>query len=141
MRFEGYTVKDMSTSEPIPEGTYKYRLAKFEYGDPSDPEWKPKHPNSQAKGRHLMLDLVVQDDGDQFGRHVFVPLSMEKGKDWLLRQLVEACGKDEDWELDTDELVDCEVMGVTIKRPAQGQYSESNNVKKFVSVFGEASPT
>lgn len=137
MRFDGYKVSDMATSDPVPEATYHLRIAKVDYANPDDPEWKAAHPNSEAKHPGLLFDFVVQDEGDLFGRHVFQNATMKKGGDWLLRQIVEALGKEDDWELDTDEMVDGEVMGVVLVKPASadGKYTARNEIKKFLPLL------
>lgn len=152
-----YAVKDMSTSSPVPEATYRCRINGFEYGDPNDPEWKAAHATSESKHPHLIADLVIQDEtvpspaGDVtvFGRHLFVPLTFKKGGDFMLRGLLEALGKDDEWMLidmegqpHWDELVDGEVLAVvTIQAEREvtnpqtkevKKYDARNNVKKFL---------
>src|SRR5262245_3771858 len=145
MRFEGYAVKDMASSDPIPEATYRLRIKEFDFADPGNPEWKKENANSKAKHPYLDTTFVVLDEVEAksgavvLGRHLFVNLTMKKGGDWLLRQLVEAAGKPDDWELDTDELVDAEVMGVVTIQPERvvdGQkYDAKNEIKRFASVL------
>jgi hypothetical protein len=152
-----YAVKDMASGGTVPEATYRLRINKFEYNDPHDPEWRKNHANSDAKEPFLMCDFVVQDEtvptpaGDVsvFGRHLFTPLTFKQGGDFMLRQLIESLGKDEDWMLvdmqgepHWDELKDGEVLAVVTIQPARdvkgkdGQpdrhYDERNNVKKFL---------
>jgi hypothetical protein len=139
MNLQPYKVGDMESGAPIPEATYRYRIAKVEYGDPNDSAWKAAHPNSQAKGPHLTMDLVVIDEGEYLGRHVFSTLTFAKGKDFALRQVCDALGKEEDWMLideqgvpHWDEFVDCEVLGVTtISTPTEAYPNPRNNIKKF----------
>lgn len=158
-----YAVKDMASGKPIPEATYRLRVNGFEYNDPHDSAWKEKHPNSNAKDPYLQADLIVQDDhapvqdGEEeeegevvLGRHIFVTLTFKRGGDFMLRQLIEACGQGEDWMLIDNEgvshwndLKDAEVMGVVViqperKDPNTGQiYNAKNEVKKFLPLFNE----
>jgi hypothetical protein len=145
MRFDNYRVADMASSEPIPEATYRLRVKDMIFNDPTNPDWKTAHPNSEAKEPFLNTTLVVMDDTEPKtgalvgGRHIFTNLTMAKGKDWLLRQLVEASGKPDDWELDTDELKDAEVMGtVTINKAREvngRKYEAKNEVRRFTAVL------
>ena len=158
MNLKPYAVKDMSTSDPIPEGTYRLRINGFEYNDPFDEEWKAAHPNSDAKNAFLSCDLVVQDEtiedknGEQivvFGRHLFTVLTFKKGGDFMLRQLLEAVGKEDDWMLiddegqpHWDELKDGEVSAVVTIQPerfdpkSKQTYQARNNVKKIIPLLG-----
>ena len=151
MNLAPYAVKDMASSSPFGEGTYRLRIAKFEYNDVNDPDWKAKHQNSQAKDPYLQVETVVLDEKSGldeviFGRHLFTTLSFKRGGDFMLRQLIEACGKEDDWMLVDDEgqphwddLIDSEVSGVVILSPERTvngtTYQPRNEVKKFISLL------
>src|SRR5262245_160857 len=150
-----YSVKDMATSDPVPEATYRLRIHGFEFNDPNDPEWKRQNPTSQAKHQNLNVDLVIQDetaptiDGGStpvLGRHLYSTLTFKRGGDWMLRSLLEAVGMDEDWMLIDEEgqphwneLVDQEVLAVVVIQPeredpvTKQKYNARNEIKKFLS--------
>lgn len=158
MNLAPYAVKDMASSSPVPEATYHLRINNFEYNDPSDEEWRKANPNSQAKHPFLNVDLVIQDErvpsvdaGDQmvFGRHLFLNCTFKKGGDFMLRGLIEACGKEEDWMLvdmegqpHWDELKEAELLGVVVIQPeredpkTKQKYSARNEIKKFLPLLG-----
>src|SRR5262245_11193109 len=151
-KFDGYKQKDMATSDPIPEATYRVRVKdEPEYNDHTDPEWRKKHPQSEAKHPGLNCTFVVQDEtvpnpegGDDItvlGRHIFTNITMKKGADFMLRQLLEAIGYPEDDDLDTARLKDAECLAVVVIKPARevnGQkYEARNEIKRFMSVYGD----
>lgn len=154
----GYAVKDMASSSPVPEATYRLRIHEFEFNDPTDPEWKRQNPTSTAKFPNLNVSFVIQDEtvpGPEagstvpvFGRYIFCTLTFKKGGDFMLRQLVEAVGKEDDWQLIDDqgephwnELIDAEVLATVIIQPEREdpnthqKYAAKNEVKKFMKLF------
>lgn len=143
-KFEGYSKKDMATSEPVPEATYRLRVKGVEFADPDNPVWKAAHPNSEAKHPGLNVDFVVQDEqvlGPNneevvvLGRHIFSNFTMKKGGDFMLRQLLDAINYPDDEDLDTDKLVDAEVLAVVTIQPKTEKYEARNNIKRIMSAF------
>lgn len=134
-KLEGYRPKDMAETNLIPDGTYHLRINKVEYHPftPADPS-KPKNDDNKDKQPYLNVDLVVQDEGDYFGRHVFDYVSLAKGDDWKMRQLCDATEKPEDWEVDTDEFIDNEVDAVVGTQKGKKGYPDKNAVKRYISL-------
>lgn len=139
-KLEGYRPSDMATSSLIKDGTYHLRINKVGYHpfQPADPS-KPISDDNKDKQPYLDVDLVVMDDGDFLGRHVFDYVSLAKGDDWKMRQLCDATDKPEDWEVDTDEFIDNEVDAVVGVSKGKRGYSDKNIVKRYISNRAEQS--
>lgn len=118
------------TNDPIPDGTYRCRIAKVKLVDPSDPSYQ-----GSAKAAYLNVDHVITEDGEFLGRHVFNIVTLEGGKRFQLRQLLEAIDYPENDDLDTERMEDAEVMVVVGTEPAKGEYEARNRVRKYISIF------
>jgi hypothetical protein len=149
MNLAPYAVKDMTSGKPFQEGTYRIRIHGFEFNDVHDAAWKAAHQNSQAKDPYLQVETVILDENSEngevvLGRHLYTTLTFKKGGDFMLRQLCEAAGMDEEWMLvddqgepHWDELKDVELMAVVTIQPERTvgaqTYQARNEVKKFIA--------
>jgi hypothetical protein len=121
---------DFKAQTLLPDGTYAVRVAKATMVDVNDPNYK-----GQAKADYINLDLVITDEGEVLGRHVFHILTLDPEKGGQTRQFLDAVDYPEDEDLDTDALVEREclaVVGREIAKPGSG-YEDRNRVKKFLS--------
>ena len=120
----GLTRKQLG-GELIPEGTYALRIHQAKFVTAAE--------GKDAKFDYINLDCVVTEEGDFFGRHIFQNVTLKPAQAFLAAQIEEALGFDELHELNNDEWLDGELMGVvTIEKGKQG-YSDRNHVKKFLA--------
>lgn len=152
MRFDNFRPKDMTQDNTVPEATYVLRCNKCTFKEPKDAERSgetetgvPTFTNKKGETvfPYLSFDFVIQDDGEQFGRHVFDNyVSLAPGDDWKLRQLMTAMEFDEDEALDTEAFVDREVTAVVTKTKAgKGKdgkwYDAQNRIGRYLSLSAQ----
>jgi hypothetical protein len=152
MRFDNFRQKDMAEDNTIPEATYRLRVNKVTFKEPKDSEQSgenefgiPVYRNKKGEDTYpyLTLDLVVQDEGETYGRHVFDNyLSLAPGDDWKIRQIMKALEFDEDEPLDTDTWIDRECYGVVTRQKAgkgkDGNYYQAQNrVGRYMATQNE----
>lgn len=133
MKLSGYRPKDMSVDNTIPEGAYRVRTNKFEFKAPKDSTNKGTEDNPKfynEKGElvypYFSADLIVQDDGEFFGRHVFDNyITTEPGEDWKLRQYTDAAELPEDEDFDSDKMIESEFY-VVVTKSKEGKGKDGN---------------
>lgn len=128
---------DLSASSTVPAATYRFRVNKAEINTVE--AIREKKPDSRIEDDQLNLDLVVQDEGDFFGRHVFENLSLSGQFSWRARKFLDAIEYPDDEDLDTEKMVDAEFYGVVKVQPASvgkdgKEYDERNQVSKFIGL-------
>jgi len=61
------SVRDTQVDTPVPAGTYRVRISKAELMDPD--LLRAAGKSTSAKGPYINLGVVIQDEGDYFGRY------------------------------------------------------------------------
>lgn len=91
---EGLRLGDMSGNEPLPEAIYPVRIQKTEIKRAAPSQQNPD-PWDYA---NIALVVVADDRVDEqyHGRYIFDGGTLQPGKNWAVRQLLEAVGVDED---------------------------------------------
>lgn len=132
----GVTRNSLPKSSTIPKGTYRFRVAKVGFKDVAYFEDLAKKNGKENKMKDdvIELDLVVMDEGEFLGRHVFDSLPTSGSFANRLRKFLDAIDYPEEQDLNTDDLVNAEFMGVVSVQAAQGDYDERNRVKKFINI-------
>lgn len=149
MKLPGRKAADMSESNTIPEATYRLRVNKFEFKTPKDATLMGKDSDGnedyrdkdgKRKWPYFSADLVVQDEGEFFGRHVFDSyISTEPGDDWKLRMYWVAAELDPNEDFDSDQLLEAELYGViTLNKEGKGKdgkwYPAQNRVGRVIGL-------
>lgn len=135
---------DIPKNVPIPEAVYRCRIHKITE-DVVGAE-KDAQGNVIKQGDPVWnVQLVVQDEGEFFGRYLFDTLFLPPARGaWKLRQLAESIDYPENENVNSDRMVDAEVLAVVEIEsertdPKTGKhYDARNRVKTYQSVFAQA---
>jgi hypothetical protein len=123
----------MAVDNTIPEGAYRVRTNKFEFKAPKNSsnrgtELDPKYYDEKGEQTYpyFSADLIVQDDGEFFGRHVFDNyISTAPGDDWKLRQYADGAELPEDEDFESEKMVDSEFY-VVVTKSKEGKGKDGN---------------
>lgn len=119
-----------------PEMTVRFRVNKCEFRDVAQLKADGKIKAESDLNDGLNLDLVVQDEGEYFGRHLFDGVDLDGQFAHRCRQFLDAIEYPDDEDIDTDRITDAEFIGVVGVQPESkdGQYPARNRIKKFLKV-------
>lgn len=134
MRLDGFNASDFAPSqsyEPIPEGTYKAVITESE-----------EKPTKAGTGSYMQLTVEIID-GQHSGRKLIDRLNLNNPNkvavDIAQRTLSSICrATGVMTPTDSQELHDKPMMVKVVIRPAQGEYSASNEIKSYM--VGESIP-
>jgi len=121
----GLTRKQLE-GELIPDGTYQLRI--------NQAKFVPVSEGKDAKFDYINLDCVVTEEGEYLGRHVFQNVTLKPGGAYIAGQIEEALGFPYDHELNNDEWIEGEMMGVIVTEKGAQGYGPKNQVKKFLKL-------
>jgi hypothetical protein len=130
-------LSDLPKSSVIPAATYRLRVNKCDLFTAEDA--RAKKADTKITEDNLNMDFVVIDEGERFGRHIFDNLPLGGEFAWRTRQFLDAMEYPSDEDLDTDKLIDGEVIAVvTVQKESIGKdgntYPERNRIQKFMKV-------
>ena len=134
MRLDGFNANDFAptqTYEPIPEGSYKAVITESE-----------EKPTKAGTGSYMQLTVEIID-GQHSGRKLIDRLNLNNPNkvavDIAQRTLSSICrATGVMTPTDSQELHDKPMMVKVVIRPAQGEYSASNEIKSYM--VGESIP-
>jgi hypothetical protein len=127
-------VNDLPKTNLVPDGTYRLRVEAVEYRDVQALKDEGKIKAESKLDNGLNLNLVVQDEGEFFGRHIFEGVDLEGQYNSRSRHFLEACEYPADQDIDTDLLKDAEFIAVIGTRKETKEYPAKNWIKKFMPI-------
>jgi len=128
---------DLPKTNVVPEMTARLKVHKVEYRDAAALKAAGTVKQDSQVVDGLNLQLVIQDEGEYFGRYIFEQVDFEGQYSSRSRQFLDAIEYPADENIDTDRIVDAEFTGVIgiMKESADGKYPEKNRIKKFMKLM------
>jgi hypothetical protein len=104
---------ELKGSDPIPEAVYNFRITRVKYVDITNPSYK-----GAGKNNYIEVEFTVTGPAENeryIGRKCWMNMSLAGEGAYRTKDLFEKVGIEE--FNDTDQLINCEVAGVTVTRP------------------------